>query len=591
MSSEPKYEMISVKLNASKPPLFVEKQNKDWIYFGEKNDYPFYLIELYRRSVMHSAIIDGKQKLICGQGWMVDGKGMNALEKAKTNEWIKAPNGQEDLSELTKKVAYDLEMFDGFYLQRIQNKGKTKSSWVHLPYQHMRSNKDNTKFYFTTKWQKTTPGGSKIMNTKPEDEEDFKEFKPYDPESPADGQVLFYKCYTPNLDVYPLPNYLAGINAIESEARIDNFWLNYIKRGFSASTMLNFYNGIPKPEEREKQAQQIKDKYTSDEGDHIIVNFCVDKDHGSEVISLETGDFDKKFMAMKESVQQSILTRHNVTSPELLGIKVATPLGDSDADKAMRRFQNWYVTPRQQIIEYVFNEIMTYDDERVKMKIKNLELIEEDWSEDFILKTMPVEALREMVANQLGIDLTRFKKAPQSVQTTQKKQELKAGEGKTPLWVKDIFQKFGRFKNEFDVIETKDFEFESYEKLDEEEENFKQTFAKDEVSTIGAPSIKLPVKGTPKVKTKVVYSYEGPEDDRNRAFCSEMLALDRYYTKDDMKLINAEIASDDEFASAFGDLDYNVWKHRGGWYRKAGTDVSIPHCRHRWVSHLVIVKG
>ena len=141
--------------------------------------------------------------------------------------------------------------------------------------------------------------------------------------------------------------------------------------------------------------------------------------------------------------------------------------------------------------------------------------------------------------------------------------------------------------NDFEVLETKEFDFETEEQLEQSE---KMLFEKEDISTVGLPEIKLPIKSTPKINTKIVYSYDGPEDSANRPFCAEMLALNRYYTKDDMKLINAEIRSNDEYNSAFGDLEINVWKHRGGWYRKEGTDVSIPHCRHRWNQHLVITK-
>jgi len=33
----------------------------------------------------------------------------------------------------------------------------------------------------------------------------------------------------------------------------------------------------------------------------------------------------------------------------------------------------------------------------------------------------------------------------------------------------------------------------------------------------------------------------------------------------------------------------NVWLHKGGWYRKQGTDTSIPYCRHLWSQ--VALKG
>ena len=40
-------------------PIFREVKSKEWIYYGEKNDFPYYLIDLYTESAYHKAIIDG----------------------------------------------------------------------------------------------------------------------------------------------------------------------------------------------------------------------------------------------------------------------------------------------------------------------------------------------------------------------------------------------------------------------------------------------------------------------------------------------------------------------------------------------------
>jgi len=46
--------------NNRKRPEFVEIKNTDIIKSGEKNDFPYYLTDLYRRSALHSAIINAK---------------------------------------------------------------------------------------------------------------------------------------------------------------------------------------------------------------------------------------------------------------------------------------------------------------------------------------------------------------------------------------------------------------------------------------------------------------------------------------------------------------------------------------------------
>lgn len=59
----------------------------------------------------------------------------------------------------------------------------------------------------------------------------------------------------------------------------------------------------------------------------------------------------------------------------------------------------------------------------------------------------------------------------------------------------------------------------------------------------------------------VRYYYDGPEDDKNRSFCAEVLSLGRIYTEEEIKngLSNPE----------FG--NYSIWDYKGSY-----------GCRHRW---------
>ncbi len=50
-------------------PVFKEVSNKDYILYGEKNDYPEFLTSLYNRSAKHNAIINGKCNYILGAGF------------------------------------------------------------------------------------------------------------------------------------------------------------------------------------------------------------------------------------------------------------------------------------------------------------------------------------------------------------------------------------------------------------------------------------------------------------------------------------------------------------------------------------------
>jgi DNA-binding PadR family transcriptional regulator len=81
------------------------------------------------------------------------------------------------------------------------------------------------------------------------------------------------------------------------------------------------------------------------------------------------------------------------------------------------------------------------------------------------------------------------------------------------------------------------------------------------------------------VNIQVLYDYQPliglkPIIETTRDFCRELITLDRFYSRADIELISSEVG-------------YNVWEHRGGFWRIKGTDETLDHCRHRWVRNIV----
>lgn len=74
----------------------------------------------------------------------------------------------------------------------------------------------------------------------------------------------------------------------------------------------------------------------------------------------------------------------------------------------------------------------------------------------------------------------------------------------------------------------------------------------------------------------IKYSYEGPKDNRNRPFCAKLMELDRLYSRAEIETISSR-------------LGYSVWDRRGGWWTQPDGD-RLPHCRHSWVSNIVVRK-
>jgi DNA-binding MarR family transcriptional regulator len=92
------------------------------------------------------------------------------------------------------------------------------------------------------------------------------------------------------------------------------------------------------------------------------------------------------------------------------------------------------------------------------------------------------------------------------------------------------------------------------------------------------PASELPGKQS-KVTTLVIrYSYEGPEDSKNRPFCAKLLELSKRKTwsRSDIESISERVG-------------YSVWDRRGGWYTQPNGEHR-EYCRHRWTSKLMKKK-
>jgi len=144
--------ILYVKLNAYEIPKFKEAKGKEWVNYGERNDYPQQLLDLYDNAPKHRAIIDGKSDLIAGKGWATNNKAINTISEAKLIDFSALVNPSESLYELTKKISLDLEIFGGYYLQVIYNNLRNDFDLYHVDFSKLRTNKAQDKFFYSNDW-------------------------------------------------------------------------------------------------------------------------------------------------------------------------------------------------------------------------------------------------------------------------------------------------------------------------------------------------------------------------------------------------------------------------------------------------------
>jgi hypothetical protein len=367
----------------AKQPEYKEKKGEGYMQYGQNNDYPQYLLDLFNKSAKHNAIIRGKVNYIVGNGW------------AGEQDMIKKVNREETLNDLTKKVALDLELFGGAYIQVIWSVmgGQVAELW-HCDYTKIRTNKDNTQFWYKDDWKATR------------NQEKAEIYNAFNPANPQGVQILYVKEYRPGMNVYSLPGYFGALNYIESDVEVSKHVLGNAQTGFSASKLITLPNGEPSPDEKRAVSRQFDNMYTGADGKKYLLAFVNDATRKPIVDDLGASDLTKEdFSRVDELIQTNIFSGHQITSPDLFGIAVPGQLGNRQQLRdSYEIFNNTYVRYKQMQIEGVFNMLGQYAGVTEELKLQPTDPIGIDFSENVILQVAP----KEWILEKLGIDPTQY---------------------------------------------------------------------------------------------------------------------------------------------------------------------------------------
>jgi hypothetical protein len=369
-------------------PIYKEVKGKDYIFYGERNDYPNYLLRIYNNSAKHNAIVTGKVDYICGNGWGV--KSEDEMQKAKAYGMINKVNTKEEsLNEVTNKLVTDLTIFGGYYLQVIWTKATGEiAELYHVDYYKVRTNSENTEFYVSDNWIKNDN-----VNPRP----DYETYPAFDPNNTTGTQILYFKEYRAGVNTYSLPDYRGAISYIELDISIGEYHLNTINNGMFSSKLINLNGGKVSQEEEDRIERQFQNKFSgSKNAGKFMLAFNDSKENEPSIIDLSGTELDKHFDLLNKSVQQEIFTGHKITSPMLFGVKTEGQLGGrSEMREAYQLFQNTYVNAKQRAIEETVNYLFKFNDIIADLELKPTEPISFEFSEAIISANMTQDEIRE----------------------------------------------------------------------------------------------------------------------------------------------------------------------------------------------------
>ena len=353
-----------VNLSTYTSPKIKEVNNKDWVSYGDDNNYFQYLIDRYNGSPTNNAVINGISAMIFGKG----------LDATNSN---KKPDQYAQMISLfnndcVRKLCYDLKLMGGCAIQVIYSKDRSKIAQVeHMPVETLRAEKANDKgeidgYYYFKDWSKYKPNDKPLRI-------------PAFGTSKESIEILYVKPYKAGFYYYSPVDYQGGLQYAELEEEISNFHLNNIMNGMSPSMLINFNNGTPNAEERQLIEQRIYQKFSgSSNAGKFILAFNDNAESAASIEPVQLSDAHQQYQFLSEESTKKIMVAHRVVSPMLLGIKDQSGLGNNadELKTATLLMDNTVIRPFQTLLIDAFDQILAFNNISLNLYFKTLQPLE-----------------------------------------------------------------------------------------------------------------------------------------------------------------------------------------------------------------------
>ena len=351
------------------------------VYYGQQNDFPSSIIELYNKSSINATCVNAIRDGIVGGGLTTENE--EVLKRANRDG--------ESWNDVFKKVALDRSLFGGFALEVIWSKDRTKVTDVyHIDFSYLRAHRMNERgiipgYYVSSEFQ-----NKGRLRVKDEDVAFLPRFNKLDRTTPS--QIYYFNPYRPGLKYYPLPDYTAGLHIIGLDAEIDNFHMNNIKNGLAPSLSITTFTNADN-EEREIIERQLRTAYAgSDNAGSLIYMDVANKDEAPIITPIPQNGADGYYTTVNDMVVQKILTSHRIVSPMLLGIKTEGQLGGrTEMLESQALFLKNVIEPKQSDILTVFEEIFTINGYTEPIGVEQVRIFE-DGEETEVVTSIDADA-------------------------------------------------------------------------------------------------------------------------------------------------------------------------------------------------------
>lgn len=618
MAQENNNKLGVVKFGSQALPKPIENvpNNDDTpVTFGTDNMYPNFLLGLYGKSPIFANIINQKSSFIEGGG---------LIELTDNKPLFGKPNSDDTWESFTDKIVKSFLIFNAYAVEVNFNALGEPVMWNVVPYERVRMNKSKTKVWVCHDW-------SKKKDVLPFDryvaDKEYEDLK---------SKVYVYEGYIPSAaaGIYTLPEYYSLIRHLSIDIEITEFNHSSIVNRFSVATLINVYQNADEDTKRAFQ-KTLTDSYTGNDGNKFIVSWNNQSNSAkpTEITPLSAGnDWTDAYESIKASNNETIFLGMGVVNPSLFGFKSAGSLGNT------QELLNSYEILSKNVISVKRNELEAGLREMLGMNISflNVPLFDTTLADDMKKSVMTIDEIRELAGlkplpngeGQSLIGGTKVSENPLNVAPYKNE-----GFANQDVWEKqsashemfDAVSNLGQSKSDFILYEgnfaqaslafSDESDIANYlinEKLEgltlveikkgireklginvsleDLQKNIDEVIKTgviavdkvgDTLTVVQGDKLLEPVK---KRVVETLYEYvKRPEASgatklsTTRQFCQKIIDANKFYTLEDIQSISKV-------------LNYDVFIHCGGFWRKKGTDETAPHCRHEWKQRQVVRK-
>ena len=344
--------------NLSLPYVNGRYQVAGYIPFGQDNQFPELLNQLYYTSPLHGAIVDFKTNAVTGGGYTLETEKMSNDDKLKLYTFEK----KIKLGKVDKALTQQLIVHHRVYFKLCYNKKGDLYKIENVSPEKVRVARDKITYFLCDDWS------ARI---------DVTPIKKYHPTCTDLEQLYCYELMTLGQEWYPLPQYTSALNFAFLSGELSYF----AKANIQNSIFPSFAMMFPKRPQSEEEKNMIKNTIDRLKGaanaGKAVAFFANNSDQLPKIEALPVNNNDKLFHEASALNTEQICFSHTI-DPILMGVRTTGSLGGgADIKQAYVVFEKNVVMPLRNEVENIVNELLLIAKIPGKYMINNFQIINE----------------------------------------------------------------------------------------------------------------------------------------------------------------------------------------------------------------------